>query len=164
MRSVVVLIVLALAIKYWYWIVGAIVVIAVVSNFRRWWLRRRRDLEYVKSGMAAIDLMPGVEFENYIAAQLRSAGYTVAMTPATGDYGVDLIARKGRDCVAIQCKRYGKPVGVAAVQQVVAGAMHHRCTTSMVVSNREFTPAAKRLAGTAGCRLVGRAELQKWTR
>jgi restriction system protein len=123
----------------------------------------RRDLEYVKSGMAAIDLMPGVEFEKYVAARLRRTGWDVSLTAASGDYGVDLIARKGADCMAIQCKRYAKPVGVSAVQQVVAGSMQHRCTSSMVVSNQEFTTAAKRLAGTHSCQLVGRAQLPNWT-
>ena len=42
------------------------------------------------------------------------------MTAATGYYGVDLIAKKSGQCVAVQCKRYGKSVGVSAVQQVVA--------------------------------------------
>jgi restriction system protein len=120
--------------------------------------QRRRDLEYVRSGMAKVDLMPGVEFENYVAARLRQAGWDVSTTAATGDYGVDLIARKDGECIAVQCKRHGKSVGVSAVQQVVAGAMHHHCTSSMVVSNQKFTRQAKQLARTHNCRLVGRAE------
>ena len=70
--------------------------------------------------MAAINQMPGIEFENWVAARLRRAGWDVSMTAATGYYGVDLIAKKSGQCVAVQCKRYGKSVGVSAVQQVVA--------------------------------------------
>jgi restriction system protein len=124
--------------------------------------QKRRDLEYVKSGMAAVDLMPGVEFEKYIAARLRQNGWRVLMTPVTGDYGVDLIAKKGDQRIAVQCKRYSKPIGISAVQQVVSGAMHHDCTGSLVVSNQEFTKAAKQLAQTHNCRLVGRSELPQW--
>jgi hypothetical protein len=42
--------------------------------------QRRRDLEHVRSGMADIDLIAGVEFEKYIAARLRQAGWSVSMT------------------------------------------------------------------------------------
>ena len=72
-----------------------------------WWLslqrdryqadaHRRRDLKYAKSGLRAIDRMSGTEFEEFVAAQLRIAGYSVAPTASTGDYGVDLIAKKDR--------------------------------------------------------------------
>ena len=97
-------------------------------------------------GMAAIDAMTGTEFEDYVAARMQRAGWQITFTPASGDYGVDLIAGKDDKSVAVQCKRLGKPVGIAAVQQVVSGARHHDCTKSIVVSNQEFTDAAKRLA------------------
>lgn len=124
--------------------------------------QRRRDEAYINSGMADVDLMAGLEFEKYVAARLRRSGWRVSLTAATGDYGVDLIAAKDGQCMAVQCKRYGKPVGVSAVQQVVSGASHHRCTSSMVVSNQEFTRAAVQLAKTHDCRLVGRSKLPKW--
>ncbi|MGD1173409.1 restriction endonuclease [Mycobacterium seoulense] len=112
--------------------------------------------------LGAVDAMDGVEFERYVAARLRRAGWRVTFTPPVGDYGVDLIAEKDGHSVAVQCKRYGKSVGVAAVQQVVSGARHHGCTRSIVVSNREFTRAAKQLAHTHGCQLIGRKVLQGW--
>jgi restriction system protein len=121
-------------------------------------LRRERP----RAGMTAIDGMSGVEFEGYVAARLRRAGWQVRLTPAVGDYGVDLIAEKDGQSVAIQCKRHGKSVGVAAVQQVVSGALHHGCTRSLVVSNQEFTTAAGQLAYTHRCQLIGRRALQAW--
>ena len=121
-------------------------------------LRRERTV----AGMRAIDVMSGVEFEAYVAIRLRRAGWQVRFTPAVGDYGVDLIADKDGQSAAIQCKRHGKTVGVAAVQQVVSGALHHGCTRSIVVSNQEFTTAAKQLAYTHRCQLIGRKALQAW--
>ncbi|WP_156664397.1 restriction endonuclease [Mycobacterium sp. 852002-51613_SCH5001154] len=110
----------------------------------------------------AVDAMDGVEFEGYVAARLRRAGWRVTFTPPVGDYGVDLIAEKDGHSVAVQCKRHGKSVGIAAVQQVVSGARHHGCVRSIVVSNQEFTRAAKQLAHTHGCQLIGRKVLQAW--
>ncbi|BDB41320.1 MULTISPECIES: restriction endonuclease [Mycobacterium] len=124
---------------------------------RREWLRRRMN-----GTLDAIDAMDGVEFEDYVATRLVRAGWEVRFTPPVGDYGVDLIAEKGDESVAVQCKRYGKPVGVAAVQQVVSGARLHGCARSIVVSNQEFTSAARKLAFTHRCQLIGRGVLQSW--
>jgi restriction system protein len=120
-------------------------------------VRRRPD-----ASMRAIDAMTGTEFEDYVARRLRRAGWQITFTSASGDYGVDLIAERDDKSVAVQCKRHGKPVGVAAVQQVVSGARHHGCTKSIVISNQEFTQAAKQLAFTHGCQLIGRRALQAW--
>jgi restriction system protein len=114
------------------------------------------------ASMMAIDTMTGTEFEDYVAARLRRAGWRVTFTSVIGDYGVDLIAQRDGKSVAIQCKRRAKSVGVAAVQQVVSGARHHGCTKSILVSNQEFTRAAKQLAVTHGCQLIGRKALQAW--
>lgn len=143
--------------------------IADAMMFAAWaglpyWVEARREARYMKSGLREIDAMTGEDFENYVAAKLRAAGYRVATTRTTGDFGVDLIARKGRQRMAVQCKRHGRRVGTAAVQQVVAGARLHGCSSTMVVSNQEFTPAAIQLAQVHACELVGRERLPKWAR
>ena len=122
--------------------------------------KRSREALYLMSGMRKVDAMSGVDFENYVAAKFRSGGYRVSMTRTTGDFGVDPVARKGKERIAVQCKRHGRPVGTAAVQQVVSGAAMHRCTSTMVVSNHDFTPAAITLARTHNCKLVGRSRLK----
>lgn len=105
--------------------------------------------------------MSGMEFEDHVARIARTCGVPVIMTAVTGDWGVDLVVghRPGR--LAVQCKRQSKPVGAAAVQEVVAGAPMHGCTKTMVVTNHDFTPAAVRLADLHGCELVGGADLPR---
>jgi restriction system protein len=105
--------------------------------------------------------MSGTEFEDYVARVVRSCGVPVIMTSVTGDWGVDIIVGKRPNRVAIQCKRQLRPVGTSAVQEVVAGAPMQDCTKTMVVTNNEFTPAARKLAELHGCELVGRAELPR---
>jgi restriction system protein len=105
--------------------------------------------------------MSGTEFEDYVARIARSCGVPVIMTAITGDWGVDIIVGTRPNRLAIQCKRQSRPVGSSAVQEVVAGAPMHACITTMVVSNHEFTPAARKLAELHGCELVGRAELPR---
>lgn len=105
--------------------------------------------------------MSGTEFEDYVADIARSCGVSVIMTSATGDWGVDLIVGKRPHRLAIQCKRQSRPVGAGAVQEVVAGAPMQDCTRTMVVTNHEFTPAARKLAELHGCELIGGADLPR---
>jgi restriction system protein len=103
--------------------------------------------------------MSGTEFEDYVARIARSSGAPVIMTSITGDWGVDIIVGRRPNRVAIQCKRQSRPVGAGAVQEVVAGAPMQDCTQTMVVTNHEFTAAARKLAELHGCELIGGAEL-----
>jgi restriction system protein len=105
--------------------------------------------------------MSGTDFEDYVARVVRSCGVPVIMTSITGDWGVDIIVGRRPNRIAIQCKRQSRPVGTSAIQEVVAGAPMHDCITSMVVTNHEFTPAARKLAELHGCELVGRTELPR---
>jgi restriction system protein len=104
-------------------------------------------------------VMSGTEFEDHVARVARTCGVPVIMTPLSGDWGVDLIVGHRPNRLAIQCKRYSRPIGPGAVQEVVAGAPMQDCTRTMVVSNQDFTPAARRLAERHGCALVGGTEL-----
>lgn len=105
--------------------------------------------------------MSGLEFEDYVAHIARSCGLPVIMTPLTGDWGVDIIVGTRPNRLAVQCKRQSRPVGAGAVQEVVAGAPMQDCTATMVVTNNEFTAAARKLAEHHGCELVGRNELPR---
>jgi hypothetical protein len=110
---------------------------------------------------AAQESMSGLEFEDYVARIARGSGAPVIMTPLSGDWGVDLIVGRRPNRLAVQCKRQSRPVGTSAVQEVVAGAPMQDCTRTMVVTNHDFTPAARRLAELHGCVLVGGEQLTR---
>jgi restriction system protein len=126
---------------------------------------RRKRVEHERAcraaGLDQIDAMSGLEFEDYVATVLESAGYDVSFTKATGDFGVDLVLSRDGVRTAVQCKRNAGPVGGSAVQQVVAGAPMHDCARTMVVSNNAFTRAARQLADTHDCELVDRSALEQ---
>lgn len=107
------------------------------------------------------EAMSGTEFEDHVARIARSCGLPVIMTSLTGDWGVDIIVGKRPNRLAIQCKRQSRPVGAAAVQEVVAGAPMQDCAKTMVVTNNDFTPAARKLAELHGCELVSGTELRR---
>lgn len=106
-----------------------------------------------------VDRMEGTEFEAYLGYLFRKEGYRVRMTKATGDFGADLILYDGKKKIAVQAKRYEKPVGVSAVQQVLAAKQFYECDEAMVVSNREYTRQAKQLAAVSDVVLIDREAL-----
>ncbi len=124
------------------------------------WRARLDDEQRRATGLDQVDCMSGELFEEYVASVLRGNGYQASTTKASGDFGVDIVASRDGVRTAVQCKRYGSPVGGGAVQQAVAGAPMYDCTATMVVSNQSFTRGAQELAHANGCQLIGRAELE----
>jgi HJR/Mrr/RecB family endonuclease len=100
--------------------------------------------------------MSGREFEHFMADLFRTAGYKVDVVGGAGDQGVDLLLKEGRKRIAVQCKKYGRPVGNAAVSAVYAGAKHYGAKQAWVVAPEGFTKGAVGLAKSTGVRLMGR--------
>ncbi|MBU8828502.1 restriction endonuclease [Mycolicibacterium goodii] len=144
----------------WTVILGVTVPLALAA-LPRFVLAVVRGARTPGPGEGAAADMSGLEFEDYVARVARSCGLPVIMTPLSGDWGVDLIVGRRPHRIAIQCKRQSRPVGAGAVQEVVAGAPMQDCTSTMVVSNNAFTPAARKLAELHGCELVGGDDLPR---
>ena len=110
-----------------------------------------------------IDAMDGREFELFTGTLLRGNGFeNVNVTQASYDFGVDVIAEKDDIKYAIQCKRYNGPIGVSAVQEVIASKSLHDCHVACVLTNSSFTPAAIELAKKNLVILWDRNKLQKF--
>jgi Restriction endonuclease len=89
---------------------------------------------------------PGIDFERVCETRLTAGGFEVQITPATGDFGADIIALKDDLGYAIQCKDTSKPVGVKAVQEAVAARSHYKVDFAVVCASAGFTDAAIELA------------------
>jgi len=109
--------------------------------------------------LGAIDNFNGKEFEVAISIFYEKMGYKVTLTKTTGDFGVDIIAEKGAEKLAIQVKRYKGTVGIQAVQEVASGAFYYKATKAIVTTNSFFTPQAKQLADSVGVDLIDRTQL-----
>lgn len=120
------------------------------DNWRRY--HRLRNL-------SSVDELDGLEFEVAVSILYEKKGYKVQLTKASGDFGVDLLAEKGQERIAVQAKRYSGTVGVKAVQEVAAGGFYYKATKAVVVTNSYYTPAAKKMAGELGVELVNRKRL-----
>jgi restriction system protein len=114
--------------------------------------------------LGIVPCMSGAQFEVFVAKIMRGLGYRATVLGGSGDQGVDVIATAGKERLAIQCKNYAKPVGNKPVQEVYAGARHHRCTAAWVVAPEGFTKGAVELARSVGVSLSDAQALREWIR
>lgn len=106
--------------------------------------------------------MTGIEFEQFCGMILKRNGFDkISVTQPSGDFGADVIAYKGGVKFAIQCKKYSEPVGVSAVQEVLASKSVYKCHVAVVLTNNYFTNSAVSLADTNDVLLWDRNYLLK---
>lgn len=109
------------------------------------------------------DIVDPKEFEEHCCTLLKAAGYiNVQLTKFSRDYGVDILAEDGVSSYAIQCKLYSNPVGVEAIQEVVAGKYYYRCDKTAVMTNSQFTDQAIELAAATKTILWDYNQLIRW--
>lgn len=107
-----------------------------------------------------LDRMEGREFEEWLVELFETAGYRVELTPASRDFGADLLIEDAQGYrIAIQAKRYSSAVGLEAVQQVAAAVPFYDMDEGWVVTNSTYTEAAYQLAEPNRIRLIDRKEL-----
>jgi restriction system protein len=141
-------------------LLGGLVVWGLFRYSVRYFADQDEKLRAIR--IANVDSMNGIEFEQYLRRLLTSQGYSVKGTPGSGDLGVDLVAERDSDRVAIQVKRYNTKVSRRAISDAVAGMRHYRCNRAMVITNNRFTTGAEVLARSTGCTLVDRDALTQW--
>ncbi|MBU7595810.1 restriction endonuclease [Metabacillus halosaccharovorans] len=125
-------------------------------------------MEYVKnrnlkrSGMLEVDKMSGRRFEEYLKVLLLGRGYRVKLTPASGDYGADLILSIKGKTIIVQAKRYKKKVGIKAVQEIASAKNHFKADECWVITNNFYTKHAIELAESNKVCLIDRKKLMQW--
>lgn len=141
-----------------------IVIILVPSLAAFFILRRRRRNRaarvLVEMGVQNLDSMDGISFEHFLEALFARLGYESEATQASGDYGVDVLIRKKGRRIAVQAKHYSSPVGLSAVQEVHTGMKYYKADEAWVVTNNDFTKAARELADSTGVKLMNGTALR----
>lgn len=122
-------------------------------------MSKRFNKRLQQSGISDIDQMSGRQFEEYLGTLFGNQGYSVSYTSTTGDFGADLILKKGQEVIVIQAKRYKQSIGVKAVQEVISAMKMYNATASWVVTNSTYTKQALTLAKRNHVRMIEREEL-----
>ena len=107
-----------------------------------------------------LSLLTGLAFEEYLEQLFTDLGYSVERTPASGDFGADLILAGGGESVAVQAKQYSGTVGFDAIKEVVFARQYYGTKDAWVVTTSSFTAQATEAAKKSGVRLIEGRELE----
>lgn len=89
-----------------------------------------------------LGLSPGA-FESHIGQLFEALGYSIKVTKASHDSGVDVYLEKNGKRYVVQCKHFTKGnVSRPDVQQFYGVMMHEQCEEGFFVTTGRFTPQA----------------------
>jgi len=117
-----------------------------VMDFENFLLNNDSKTALSNTTIHEVDLMNGVEFEQFLNDLFEKMGYDSEVTKASGDQGIDIIAMKNEKSFGIQAKCYSNVVSNKAVQEVVAGLNYYKLDQGIVITNNKFTKSAEDLA------------------
>ena len=99
------------------------------------------------------------EYEYFCAAQFKKFGWKAEATKGSSDQGVDVKASKEGVNLVAQCKKFAKPVGNKAVQEIVAGIKYYKADVGVVIAPNGYTKSAKKLAEANSIKLIHHSEI-----
>jgi restriction system protein len=137
---------------------GALVVAGLAALGRR---RHREQEAFRRSGIDAVDVMGGTDFERLLGELFAWKGYAVRHVGGRGDFGADLVLDGPEGRAIVQAKRWSQLVNHKAVQEVVAAKAPYGANRAVVVTNSSFTDHAKQLARTNAVELWDRTRLAR---
>lgn len=98
------------------------------------------------------------EFEVAVAQDFESRGFATELTPASRDYGVDIVA-KGLENIAIQAKMYDvREVNYKEIMYLYAGRALYECDRAVLVTSGAVREDAKIVAARLSVELI-----EHWT-
>ncbi|MBE0608393.1 MAG: restriction endonuclease [Dehalococcoidia bacterium] len=125
----------------WAGVVGLAAAVMLTGTAAGRWSRRRaarRSVEGLRK------LHPG-DFEAEVAGWLQREGWSVERRGGAGDGGIDLVARKRGETLAVQCKRYAERATVTAsqVRELYGAAVAEGATGAMLVTTGRVSKVAR---------------------
>jgi hypothetical protein len=105
------------------------------------------------------DEMDPYDYEHLCAEEFKKNKWDAEATQGSSDQGVDVIATKDTRTLVAQCKRFMKPVGNKAVQEIVAGMKYYEATEGVVIAPNGYTYSAKNLAEANNIKLIHHSEI-----
>lgn len=144
----------------------ALIVLGGATFFAFLATRQRGRLLDTQASLASIRALSWQEFERVVGEAYRRLGWRVQETGQGGaDGGVDLLLKKGRETVLVQCKRWKQSsVPVTTVREMWGLAEHHKASGVKIVCVGEFTADAEAFAKGKPLELVSGEKLLRLVR
>src|SRR5215211_6449398 len=140
------------------------IVVAVVWLARRFSGPKTPTAQELARRFEMVGEMSGPQFEAFVADLFRAMGHRATVLGGAGDQGVDIMVGWQGERIAVQCKNYKRAVGNKPVQEVYAGARHHRFSQAWVVAPLGYTKGAHELARSTGVSLYDANSIAQWIR
>jgi len=116
-----------------------------------------------KSEFEDIDNMTFDEFEFYVKEMFNAKGYSSSLTEKIpSEFGADVIAIKGDEILAIQCKhsRVGAKIDKEAIRQLHSEAKpYYKPTKLIAITNSYFNNNAINLAEVHNIEIIDRSNI-----
>ncbi len=85
------------------------------------------------------------QFEELVCEHFRKQGYEAETTSYSGDYGIDVFAKKGKEKIAVQAKMYGgstRKINRQMVMELHGAKDYFDCTKAVIATDGTFLPDA----------------------
>jgi restriction system protein len=143
---------------YWQSLAGVIVpslrqfnrFAAAKRGFAAWELRTRIDFWRAISGRT---------FEAELAATFSRLGYEAALTPVSGDEGVDIVLKKNGKTIIVQCKATANPVGPAVARELYGTLLASAADEAVLAATAGVTAGVRRFVSGKPIRVFGMSEI-----
>ncbi|MDW2800501.1 restriction endonuclease [Clostridium boliviensis] len=144
---------------YSKWLLVAFCLLFIGKIIFAFYNKQKKLKKYLYSRIFEIDKMSGPDFEKLLKAHFEKKGYSVRLTPASNDYGADLVLIKDNSTTVVQAKRYKNKIGNKAIQEIVGAKGYYNADKCMVISNSFYTANAIALAKANNVTLWNRNDL-----
>ncbi len=97
------------------------------------------------------------EFEYKVSDYYKQQGYETFITPYSGDWGIDVIASRRKEKLAIQVKKYGgtsRKITRLSMMQLYGAMAYKDCTRAVMVTDGECLPDAIDVATKLGIEVI----------
>ncbi|VFB13489.1 Predicted endonuclease distantly related to archaeal Holliday junction resolvase and Mrr-like restriction enzymes [Bacteroides heparinolyticus] len=84
--------------------------------------------------------MTSREYEEYVARIFQCRGYETIVTPQSSDWGIDVIATKENEKIAIQAKMFGhtsRKVNRSVIMQLYGAMAYQDCSKAVLATDGE---------------------------
>jgi len=112
--------------------------------------------------MGDVDALSPTEFEAFVAQLFKRDGWSVEMTRAAGDCGVDVLVEKNGTRAVVQCKKWSRNVGQPVLRDVYGSMLHANADCAFVVTTGYFTREADAFSVGKPIELLDRHCLAGW--
>ena len=121
----------------------------------------RQNTSLLEQLLRQIDHMSKPEFTAFLSRIFCLLGYTVEVIPAQKNIGADLLIAKNGIPAVVKAQHSQTAVGSQWIYEVLAAQHYYQTPLAFVITNDQFLPKARMLAGFHQVQLWERCNLKK---